>query len=106
MASEALLSKVALSKIGNTMEIQKKGKVVKSEVLATCPQRSYLRAKFSILSEICPLDRGNPTTCPIYKVRKSSLKERLAWLDDLSEDTVLNIYTYCRLCLEVKDKTV
>jgi len=77
---------------------------MKNEALATGTHRSYLRAKFSVLSEICPLDRANPSNCPIHKVKKSSLEDRLVWLDGLSDDAVLNIYTYCRLCLEVKDK--
>jgi hypothetical protein len=28
----------------------------------------------------------------------------MVWFDGLSDETILNIYTYCRLCLEIKDK--
>jgi len=77
---------------------------MKMEPLVTSSQRSYLRAKFSILSEDCPFDRGNPSVCPFHEIRNWSLKERMAWFDELSEEAILNIYTYCRLCLEVKEK--
>ena len=67
-------------------------------------QRGYLRAEFSILSEACSLDQGNPRDCPFHEIRERSQKERMAWFDGLSEEAILNIHTYCQLCFEVKEK--
>jgi len=70
----------------------------------THSQKIRRRAKLSLLSESCPFDHGNPPTCLFYKLRKKSLKKRTAWLDELSEEAILNIYIYCRLCSEVKKR--
>jgi hypothetical protein len=77
---------------------------MKNEPLVANSQRSYLLAEFSILSEACPLDQSNPSTCPFHEIRNWSLKERMAWFDELSEEAIVNIHTYCRLCWEVKEK--
>ena len=78
-------------------------KVMKSESLVIGNQRSYLRAKVSILSEVCPSEQGKPS-CPLHPLKKSIPEERIASFDKLSEEAISNIYTYCRLCLEVKEK--
>ena len=76
---------------------------MKSEPLVTSSQRSYQLADFSILSETCLFDQGNPSTCPMHEIRERSLKERLAWFDRLSEEARVNIHTYCQLCLESRE---
>jgi hypothetical protein len=63
-------------------------------------KRSYLRAKLSVLPEICPHDEGRPCTCPLHAVRKTNVTKRMEWFDKLSDESVLNIYTFCRLCFE------
>jgi len=68
----------------------------------TDTQRSYLRAKFSVLTEVCPLDGHDPSTCPVHEVKEKSPEERLAWIDALDEEAAFHIYTYCRLCWEAK----
>jgi len=65
-------------------------------------QKSYLRTEFSILSEACPLDQVNPSTCPLHEIRERYPKERMAWFDELSEEALLNIHTYCQLCWKRK----
>jgi len=80
------------------------GKLMKNRASGIGTERSYLRARFAILSEGCPFDDRIPSTCPFHKLRKRSLKKRIAWFDELSEEAFLNIYTYCRLCLEVRKK--
>jgi len=68
----------------------------------TATQRSFLRAKFSILSEVCPLDGHDPSTCPVHEIKEMSPEERMAWIDELDEEAAFHIYTYCRLCWETK----
>ena len=80
-----------------------------SESLVTSFQRCSLRAEFSILSEGCPFDQGNPSICPFHEIRERSQEERMAWFDELSDEAILTIYTYCihnycLLGLEVKRK--
>ena len=77
---------------------------MKNEALVTGSQRIHLRAKLCILSERCLSNQANPYTCPLHEIRNWSLKERMGWVDGLSEEAILNIYTYCRLCLEVREK--
>jgi hypothetical protein len=71
---------------------------MKGEPLVSSSQRCFLRAKLSILSEGCPLDQNNPSTCPFHEIRNWSLKDRMTWFDGLGEEAILNINTYCRLC--------
>ena len=78
--------------------------VMKTEKSIAGGQRSYLRAKLSILPEVCPRDEENPRDCPLDAARKADIEKRMAWFDGLNEEAILNIYTYCRLCLESKDK--
>jgi hypothetical protein len=68
----------------------------------TSTQKACLRTEFSILSEACSLDQGDPSTCPLHEIRARSLKERMAWFDELSELAILNIHTHCQLCWEKK----
>jgi len=81
-----------------------KGKDMKNDVLVTCGQKSFLRAKISVLSELCPPDQCNPHACVLDTARKTSLEKRLAWFDALNDEALRDIYTYCRLCMEVKDE--
>ena len=69
-----------------------------SDPLVTSFQRSCLRAEFSILSEDCLSKQANPYTCPFHEIREKSLKERMAWFDELSDEAILNMHTYCQLC--------
>jgi hypothetical protein len=85
-------------------DMAKGGKVMKNKPLVSSSQKSFLRAKLLILSEACPLDQSNPSTCPFHEIKNWRLKERMAWFDKLSEDAILNINTYCRLCREAKTK--
>lgn len=70
----------------------------------TSTQRTIFRTEFSILSEACPFDRDNPRDCPFHEIREESLKEKMAWFEELSEEAILNIHAYCQLCLEVRKK--
>jgi len=75
------------------------GKIMASESLVTNSQRCLLRAKFLILSEACSFDEVDQC-CPFHKIIGKSLKQRIAWLDGLSDEAMLNIYTHCRRCVE------
>jgi len=63
-------------------------------------QRNYLRAKLVILSENCLLNSANPPACPFHEFGDRGQKERMAWFDGLSDEAVLNIYTFCQLRCE------
>ena len=77
-------------------------KDMKIELSVAGPETSYLRGKFLILCEACPLDPTNTRACPFHDIRKGALRERMAWFDGLSEEAILSIQTYCRLCMEAK----
>jgi len=68
---------------------------MRSEPLVTNSQKCSLRAEFSILSETCTLYQGNRSACPFHEIMGKSQKERMAWFDELSDEAVLTIYTYC-----------
>jgi len=70
------------------------------EPLVPGSQRIYLRAKLIILSEGCLLDPANPPSCPFHEIENRSREERMAWFDQLSDEAILNIYTYCHLRCE------
>ena len=75
-----------------------RGKVMSVEPLVTESQRCFLKVKLSILSEACPLDQSNPSTCPFHEIRERSHEERMAWLAELSDEALLNVHTICNLC--------
>ena len=75
---------------------------MRSKPLVTSSQRSFLRARFLILSEDCFRDQGNPSTCPFLEILGKSQKEKTAWFDGLNEEAILNIHTYCQLCWNKK----
>ena len=103
-ASDPLLSTIVLNGMGRYWGDVKRGNVMKNEPLISTSQRGYLRAEFSILADACPFDQGNPHDCPFHEVRNKSPQEILAWFDALTEEAILNIHTYCLLCLEVRKK--
>jgi hypothetical protein len=59
---------------------------------------NYLRTELAILSEDCSIEQGNLCACPFHEITDRSLKERMAWLDELSDETIVNIHTYLKLC--------
>jgi len=85
-----------------TLRWEDGGKAVKKEPLVTASERSWLRAELSILSEVCPLDQGNQSACPLHEIRNWNLKEKMGWFEELSDEAILNIHTYCQPCLEIK----
>jgi len=48
------------------------------------------------------MEGEDPATCPVQDLKGMSPEERMAWLDSLSEEAALHVYTYCRLCWEAK----
>lgn len=69
------------------------------ELLITDSQRKHQKAELSlILSEDCPFDKNNPSTCVLHQIREKSLKKRMAWFDNLNEETIRQIHTSCQLC--------
>jgi len=77
---------------------------MKSEALLTGGQGSYLRDKIFILSVVCPFDQGNPCECPFHETEKRNLNKRMEWLNELSEEAILNFDTYCGVCWEENEK--
>ena len=75
---------------------------MKREPLDTAAQRSFLMAKFSAFSEVCSLDRDEPSTCPFQQIREMGHEGSVAWINTLSDEAVLNIYTFCQHCFEGK----
>lgn len=53
----------------------------------------------AILAEVCPADQCDPATCPVHGTRARCQKEGMAWLDELSEEAILQFHAYCQLCL-------
>jgi hypothetical protein len=66
--------------------------------------RERLRAHIIALTMACPFDQGNPADCPLCSVRQKPVKERLIWVDSLSDSETARIARHHRLCLEAKEK--
>ncbi|MEI6192825.1 MAG: hypothetical protein WCS42_00680 [Verrucomicrobiota bacterium] len=54
------------------------------------------------LAEGCPLDQCNPKDCPLHEVRKLKQKDRLSWLQALTEDDAKHLASYHHVCLSMK----
>lgn len=66
------------------------------------PLRDLQEAIFA-LSVACPFDQGNPCACPLHEIRKKNLKERYAWIQQLSEESMLDIVTFHHKCMKAKE---
>jgi hypothetical protein len=75
---------------------------MEKEPLTTATQRNFLRARLSILSAVCSLERDDPSNCAFLAVREMSDEGRIAWIDALGEETAQNIYISCRFCWKAK----
>jgi len=70
-----------------------------NELLITETKKKHQKAElFLILSEDCPFDKNNPSTCVLHQVRKKNQSKRMAWFDKLSEDAIRKFHTSCQLC--------
>jgi len=69
------------------------------EPLVTAVQRECLRDKVFLLLVACPFDHGNPYACPLRPVRKMGVVERIEWLRELSDQSLLDILAYHDKCL-------
>jgi hypothetical protein len=49
----------------------------------------------------CPLG-DNPEDCPLHEVRTWPMEERLAWLNDMTDEEIVELYDLHIDCLEFK----
>jgi hypothetical protein len=68
-------------------------------------RKDQLQAQLLELSEACPFHLANPEDCPLFALRKLAPKNRLQWLNSLSESDLAYLTTYHRVCLTVKVKS-
>jgi len=59
--------------------------------------RIYLQARLLR----CPFG-GNPVDCPLHHIRKRPMQERYAWLEEQSDQQVVELYRYHEVCAERK----
>jgi len=64
----------------------------------TSPSKRELEAKVFGLAMACPCDQGNPIDCPLYQIRKMSLRERHGWAHGLSETAMEALLDYHEKC--------
>jgi len=54
---------------------------------------------WEILGDICPVDQSNPTSCPLFFLRKMPSAERLAWfMAQETPDQILKLAVYHQNC--------
>ncbi len=73
---------------------------MEDEHLISQVQRLCLRTRLALTSGDCELDVDTPSTCPFHQIQHLGLDERIAWLDELSEEAILNVNIYCQMCCE------
>lgn len=56
------------------------------------------------LAAKCPFDQTNPVECPLYALRKRSMRERYAWVRAQSPATLEALYQHHRNCLARKEQ--
>ena len=49
------------------------------------------RIKLTFLLDNCPVLHNNPKNCPLYSLRLNSIKEKLKWLESLSDNEISDI---------------
>lgn len=65
-------------------------------------RRSLLERKAFELSRHCPVDRTNPSDCPLCGLRPLPARERKGWLQQLSDDDLEYLATYHGTCFAEK----
>ena len=65
-------------------------------------QKEELRANLLELTEACPFHHANPEDCPLFLLRKMKLRERLKWFNALTENDLVYLATYHRVCFTTK----
>ncbi|MCX6914986.1 MAG: hypothetical protein NT167_18365 [Verrucomicrobia bacterium] len=65
-------------------------------------QKNELRANLLALSEACPSDDANPEDCPLFLLRKMKPRNRLQWLNALTDNDLVYLATYHRVCFTTK----
>ena len=60
-------------------------------------------AKFELHGRIlrCPLGE-NPEDCPLHEIRKLPLEDRIAWLESLTNEELIDLYAQHNKCMEGK----
>jgi hypothetical protein len=80
--------------------IKTKVKVNSLGMTTTDSPVNFLRAELGLVSKVCSFEKGNTCACPLQEIREKSLKEIMECLEELSEEAIMNIHTYCQLCGE------
>ena len=64
--------------------------------------KSKLTANLLELFQACPLDHCNPEDCPLFELRGLRPRQRLAWLNALSEEDLSYLASYHYICLATR----
>jgi hypothetical protein len=64
-----------------------------------------LRASILKLSDACPFHLANPQDCPLSPLRKLKPAKRVEWVNALSEDDLIYLTLYHRVCLRIKGES-
>ena len=65
-------------------------------------KKSELRDNILSLAMACPVEHCNPEDCPLFKVRKLELKQRLKWFRDLSDEDLAYLNAYHFVCMKAR----
>ena len=52
------------------------------------------------LADECPFSRETPCTCPWHEIRGKSRREKYNWVAALSDDRILELLAYHKMCSE------
>ena len=61
-----------------------------------------LEARVFGLAVACPCDQGNPIDCPLYEIRKMSLRQRHVWAHSQSEEDMRALLEHHEKCSAMK----
>ena len=65
-------------------------------------QKKELRANLLELTEACPSHDANPEDCPLFLLRKMKPRKRLHWFNALTDNDLVYLATYHRVCFTTK----
>jgi hypothetical protein len=61
-----------------------------------------LRDSLLELINVCPVEKCNPTDCPLFALRELSRRRRLEWLSALNQADLEYLAVYHYVCMDVR----
>ena len=62
----------------------------------------WLERQALALAAMCPVERSNPSNCPLFGVRTLGARERRAWIHGLSHEDLEYLISYHACCVAAR----